>query len=220
MKYSKIVCCFFVISGIAAFFSSPIAARPVSYHGAWTMMFRNNAERNAVHVHYSPNVWNSVGYYTEYRPKKKYQLHAFQWNALLERWNQPTSQANLYLKSGLGAARNENRDLDSKQIMGAGFLGLAVDWEDRRFYTSYGNRYNKAGELSEFFEQHIRFGIAPYIGDYGDWHTWLILGLSHFSDEPKEIRKEFLVRLFKKVHLLELGLDNDGKYILNWILRF
>ena len=68
--------------------------------------------------------------------------------------------------------------------------------------------------------QSARVGIAPYIGDYGDLHTWLMLQVDHVPESDEQITVTPLVRLFKDVHLLEAGMSNQGDVLFNYILRF
>lgn len=72
----------------------PTLARPVSYPGGKTVMFTNNGDRNAVHLHYSPTANYSVGYKGEYWRDGDYSINAVQLNNLLKRWNKKDSQAN------------------------------------------------------------------------------------------------------------------------------
>lgn len=194
-------------------------ARPVSYPGAWTTMLMNNGDRYSVHQHYSPTARYSIGYRGEYWRGEDWQLHAVQLNNLLKRWNNPDSQANLYLKSGVGAAYSDDGDFDSKW-QPAAYTGLAADWEDRRYFVSYENRYTEAGDIADFYQQAARVGWAPYVGDYGDLHTWLMLEVEHTPEASDHFTVTPLVRLFKGAHLVETGVSDNGDVLFNWIIRF
>ncbi len=194
-------------------------ARPVSYPGGVTAMTVNNGDLNSAHIHYSPNANYSVGYKFEYWRDREFTFNGVQVNNLLKRWNMPASQANLYLKSGLGIAYSDKDGFDH-ETSAAGFTGLAADWENRRFFTSYENRYTEAGEIDDFYQQSARIGVAPYIGDYGDLHTWLMLQVDHAPENDHSITVTPLVRLFKGVHLLEGGVSNQGEILFNYVIRY
>lgn len=98
-------------------------------------------------------------------------MHSLQVNNLVKRWNNPDSQANFYLKSGVGYAVTDGQTEQSP----AAFTGIATDWEDRRYFVSYENRFVHAGDVATKFSQNARVGITPYIGDFGDLHTWLMI---------------------------------------------
>lgn len=158
--------------GIVLLSSLNIQARPVSYPGGWTLMLMNDGDRNSAHIHYSPTAKTSFGYKFEYWRDKDFTLNAVQMNHLFKRWNQPYSQSNLYLKSGLGLAYSDADGFDG-ETSPAGFAGLAFDWENRRYFISYQNRYTEAGKIDDFYQQSFRVGWAPYKGNcvFSRWRT-------------------------------------------------
>lgn len=200
----------YALLGIGLIIPNITHARPVSYPGGITVMQMNNGDMNSVHLHYSPTAKYSVGYKFEYWRDDEVALNVIQVNNLLKRWNKKDSQANLYLKSAAGIAEGGV----------AGFTGIATDWEDRRYFISYENRYAEGDTINGFFQQEARVGIAPYIGDYGDLHTWLMLKLEHHPEGKKNVTATPLVRFFKDVHLVEAGISNEGDILFNYILRF
>ncbi|MBI1273568.1 MAG: hypothetical protein GC131_05750 [Alphaproteobacteria bacterium] len=219
MRRIQNLCCAALLAGAALAIASPAAARPVSYPGGWTVMQMNDADTNSLHIHYSPTARYSVGYKGEYWRAEEWQFHGVQVNILGKRWNMPQSQANFYIKSALGAAHS-NYGAFSGQTEAAGFTGIALDWENRRFLTSYENRAMYAGKIDKFFMQKARIGIAPYIGDYGDLHTWLMLQVDYNPWRKHEVTVTPLVRLFKGNYLAEAGADNNGNVLFNLIARF
>lgn len=196
--------------------ADPGWGRPVSYTGGWTSMLRNNGDRNFFHVHYSPTARYSLGYKFEYWRQREYAINALQMNNLLRRWNAPDSQANLYLKSGIGSAYS-NRGHFNDKFAPAIFTGLSADWEDRRFFFSYKNRYTEAGAVADFYAQSVRAGLAPYIGGYGDLHTWVMLELDHEPESEEQISVTPLLRFFKGINMAEIGFSNHGDVLFNWI---
>lgn len=201
-------------------FIPPAHARPVSYPGGWTTMLMNDGDKNTAHLHYSPTAKTSLGYKFEYWRDKEFTLNAVQMNNLLNRWNGNDSQANLYLKSGLGVAHTHHDENSDTQISAAAFTGIAADWENRRFFTSYENRYTEAGGIDDFYTQSARIGVAPYVGDYGDLHTWLMVQVDHSPESKDNITVTPLVRFFKDVHLLEAGMNNHGEILFNYVFRY
>ena len=194
-------------------------ARPVSYPGGVTLMQRNDANTNALHMHYSPTARYSVGYLGEYFRESDMQFHGMQANMLLKRWNQKYSQANIYLKSGIGAAFGDTPN-QSNESEAAAFTGIAADWENQDYFISYENRAFHAGDIENFFMQKTRIGITPYIGDYGDLHTWLMLQAEHMPEADDKIRVTPLVRLFKGPYMVEVGYSDDKSWLGNLIMRY
>lgn len=195
-------------------FSYTANARPVSYPGGWTLMTMNDVDSNSSHIHYSPSPKYSVGWRHEYLRDSKTNADFVQMNNLLGRWNEKASQANIYLKSGVGIA------YDSDNSEAAAFTGVAADWEDRRYFVSYENRFFYAGDIEKFAKHTARVGITPYIGDYGDLHTWLMLQADYDVGQDDDFSLTPLVRFFYGADLLEAGYNLDGGMMLNYVHRF
>jgi len=208
----------FALIGVGVIIPQIVLARPVSYPTGWTAMLMNDSEKNSAHIHYSPTAKFSVGYRYEHLRNKDTDLHAIQLNNLLKRWNKQESQANFYLKTGLGFSRSDAQGVEDKTAL-AGFMGIATDWEDRRYFVSYENRYTAAGNIDNFFQQSARVGWAPYEGGYGDLHTWLMLQVEHTPKAKDNFTVTPLVRFFKDVHLLEAGVNDRGDVLFNYIFR-
>ena len=204
---------------IAMIFSSFIEARPVSYPGGITLMQMNDTNKNSFHLHYSPTAEVSFGYKFEYWREKEFNINALQMNNLLKRWNKKNSQANIYFKSAVGNAYSDKGRFD-EEIDFSGFVGLSTDWEDRNYFVQYENRYTKAGKFHNFFKQSMRLGWAPYTGDYGDLHTWLMFRLEHMTNSTQAFNLTPHIRFFKDVHLLEIGANLKGKINLNYVFRY
>ena len=206
---------------LACVLPATLFARPVSYPGGWTVMTKNDADSNSLHLHYSPTSKYSVGYRSEYWDGGDYDywLHSLAVNHLLKRWNMPAAQGNVYLKSGLGFAYSDDGEFDD-EYEPLGYSGLAADWEDRRYFVSHEFRLIYADEIDESFHQTGRLGIAPYIGDYGDIHTWLMVEFSHHPGGTDSFSVTPLIRFFKDVYLLEVGVSDRGDAMVNAIIRF
>ena len=192
------------------------SARPISYGGGWTLMQKNNHNKNSIHLHYSPSYKYSVGYKSEYLREDNISLNSLQLNNLIKRWNLPAAQGNLYLKSNIGnAKKSKNNEIYSA-------LGLAADFETRRYFISYQNNYYKSdGDVINIFQQNVQFGIAPYVANYNNIHSWIMIRIDHEPDSKyNKIIKTGLIRLFKGVNLLELGITSNKKLLFNLIKRF
>ena len=144
------------------------------------------------------------------------QFTGLQYNRLLKRWNGPSSQANTYFKLGVGQA--DPFGSESPEL--SGFAAFAADWETRRWFTSYeAKATDYAGNKS--VRHSGRVGVAPYIGDYGDLHTWLMLQVDNHPESNEPVTTTPLVRFFKGVQMVELGYTLETEELLaNWIVRF
>ncbi len=203
-----------VIASLAG--ASVANARPVSYPGGATVMQQNNGDFSSIHAHYSPTFQDSIGLYSERNWAEDWHFTGVQYNRLLKRWNEKNSQANLYFKGGIGQADafgDGGVDL-------AGFLGVAADWETRRWFTSYQALAYDLG-FDQTLRQAARIGVAPYIGDYGDLHTWLMLQVENQPESETPTTLTPLVRFFYDVQLVEIGYTPETeRFMANWIVRF
>ncbi|MEM7459789.1 MAG: hypothetical protein AAF331_10030 [Pseudomonadota bacterium] len=192
-------------------------ARPVSYPSGWTVMQMNNGDMSSLHVHYSPTFKDSIGLYSERNWEADWHFTGIQYNRLVKRWNRPGSQANLYFKAAAGQADPFG---DGADVEAAGFIGVGADWETRRWFASYEGRAYDLG-FTQDARQSARIGVAPYIGDYGDLHTWLMLQVENQPEAETPTTVTPLVRFFYDVQLLEIGYTPESEELmLNWIVRF
>ncbi len=201
---------------IILLFANISYARPISYSGGYTLMQSNNILSNSIHAHYSPTYKYSIGYRAEHFRRQNITFNGLQLNNLIKRWNLPSAQGNIYIKSGVGDMR------DSTDNGLAGFTGIAADFETRKYLISYSNRYYKSDKnvLSQF-QQSARIAFAPYVANYDSWHQWLILEVTHLpTSKNNKIVTTPAVRIFKGLHLTEFGLSSNKRAIFNYIIRF
>lgn len=191
-------------------------SRPISYSGGTTVMQNNGPIKNSLYIHYSPTYKYSVGYKVEHFRSGDILMNGIQINNLLKRRNAKESQGNIYLKSSLGNAKHSSKN----EVYG--FIGLASDFETRRHFVSYENRYYKSsGSIISQFEQNARIGVAPYIANYDNIHTWAMLQVTHiptFGSDKIIITP--LIRLFKGTNLVEFGFSSNDQILFNIISRF
>lgn len=209
---AALVCAGAVIAGLF----HPAHARPVSYPDGWTIMQRNNGDFSAVHAHWSPTASDSIGLYSERNWGEDFHFTGLQYNRLLKRWNGRKSQANTYLKLGAGQAD----PFGSEGAEFSTFAEFSADWETRRWFTSYSGRAIDWGP-DQSTRHAARIGVAPYIGEYGDLHSWLMLQVENHPESDEPLRTTPLVRFFYDVQLIEIGYTVETEEILlNWIVRF
>jgi hypothetical protein len=206
---SKWIVVFLVLAIPASF---PAWARPVSYPGGWTFITENDGSNNTAVTHYTVDRHTAVGYRLDYDRDTQKTFHGFQMNNLLKRWNNPDSQANIYLKSAVGF-----RDGEAE-----GFTGTQMDWEDRRFMLMYENMGMVSGEEEQReFHQKFGLGIAPYVAEFGSLHTWFMFHAVHEPESDKNWQFESMLRFFKGTVLIEAGYNfTMDQPMANAMIRF
>jgi hypothetical protein len=192
-------------------------ARPISYTGGITLMQRNNWERSKLHLHYSPSPKDSLGLVFQNYNDGGRKDFGLQWNHLLWRKNTKGSQANLYSKIIGGIARDS--ELKEPFVN----FKLSADWETRKHFLAANTGYEHAGEFDDG-SVHFggRIGVAPYVADSGALHTWLMLQVEHHPEQKDEDNRFLitpLIRVFKSNYLGELGVNQNGDVMFNFVIR-
>ena len=138
-------------------------SRPISWSGGSTIMYKTNSMYSSYYYHYSPVYKYSLG--LEYINDRHFndQYINLKTTYLLGRKNTKSSQANLYLTGGVSTKSKNNH-----------FYGVHGDWETRRLFTSF-SVINKDTDVKDYTENELIFGVAPYLGEYNDLHTWVMV---------------------------------------------
>ncbi|HEY1096680.1 MAG TPA: hypothetical protein VGF14_05520 [Alphaproteobacteria bacterium] len=215
MKHSLSLCiALILLAGTAQ-------ARPLSYPGGTMLMFDNDVMQNNVFAGYTVDPKNAFGYRLMYDRETASTFHGAQWNHLLNRWNNPDSQANLYLQSAVGVIDRQSEAPGQEYQPGA-MTGILADWEDRRFFVSYENKVRIAeDEQWRNFTQSGRLGIAPYVAEAGSLHTWLMVQFDHRPQLDDTFTTTPLVRLFYDSYLVEAGYNIDEQTpLVNLMIHF
>lgn len=197
----------------AVFMMQSAEARPLSYPEGFMVMIENNGSENAVDFNYTITPRTSFSYHTAYQRMDSTWHNELAVNNLLWRGNFPDSQANIYSRLAAGVSTGET---DAEAL---GAASLMADWEDRRYYTAYAAEYTQVGD-SGAFKQKGRLGIAPYIGEVGDLHTWLMIEATHRPESKDRLEITPLVRLFHGTNLFEIGYSDANKILVNYTKQF
>ena len=191
---------------IALVFSSYVESRPISWSGGSTMMYKSNSMMSSYYYHYSPSYKYSVG--AEYINDRHYndQYISIRSTYLLDRKNTKSSQRNLYLTASISSKSND--DL---------YYGIHGDWETRRYFTSF-SILDKRASQKDYTENEFQIGIAPYLGEYNQLHTWIMLKSKEDTRNDKWKTYPF-IKLFKGDFLLEVG-SKESHWDLHFMKRF
>lgn len=200
---------------LAAFHSAEVFAHPVSYQGATSVMSYNKDQENELLVTYSFKSYFAAA--LEYYKVEKVTYTVPRLDFLLKRWNNEDSQGNIYLSGGYGTERSFDEQV------GVGFASAEADWESRKYYTSlqYNRFFRKDtanADRTDFEDTKLRAGVAPYLADFNEINTWLILEAEKMNDKSVQLTQ--YVRLFYKNVLIEVGAGFDGGWAFNYMVHF
>jgi hypothetical protein len=191
--------------------STSLEAHPVIWKGGTVASMMSFDTMSDITVHRSVTSRSSLGFHGLFMDSANRLM--LQSNALIKRWNSLGMQANVYGFTGVGMT------LQSSKTFGLGHLGLAADWETRRFHLF--SKYD--GYIGESL-LHVfrgRAGMAPYIGGYNDIHTWVMIQLtSMHQNKATSTHLLPLIRFFKHNFLVELGTNFSNRYIITAMMHF
>lgn len=206
--YPLLVCILFC-------FAPGISAKPVSYVGGTAVRQENDETGYALSVEYTFHPRFALASYSKYEiGGDEFWTTGLQLNTLLKRWNLPDGQGNIFALSGAGLAQQGDRNEP------AAWLSLMGDYESRRWYFSYEARVQSARNIENSFSQHATAGFAPYLANYEQLNTWLLLRFNHHPAEPDHFVVTPFIRFFYKTIWLEAGYSSNNEVMVNWTVQF
>tara|TARA_B100000161_G_C33538135_1_gene409362 strand:- start:1040 stop:1639 length:600 start_codon:yes stop_codon:yes gene_type:complete len=196
-----------LIAIILSILSFELHARPISYSGGSTIMAFSDNMKNSLYYHYSPSYKYSIGIEDIKDKYFKDDYSYLRFTYLLNRKNTQISQRNLYFQSGVSSKGYDEF-----------FYGMHGDWETRRLFVGFGIKETEKN-MQDFSEQFYQVGVAPYLGDYGDLHTWIMLKTKENSLDNKRSTYPVL-KFFKGNSLVEFGYNNKTEWDIHLMYRF
>ena len=187
--------------------SVKIDARPISYQGGSTLISISDNMKDSLYYHYSPSHKYSLGLESVDDKFFNERYTYMRLTYLLNRKNTKHSQRNLYFQSGISIKNNEDS-----------FYGMHGDWETRRLFAGFGYK-EIAYNINNYVERYYQVGFAPYLGEYGDLHTWLMMKrrknslTGGWNNYP-------IIKFFKGNFLVEFGYDSKTDWDFQMIYRF
>ena len=192
---------------ILLIFTSTGYARPISYPGGITVMGFSDNMKDSVYAHYSPSHLYSFGIESKKDKYTQSDYSYLRFTYLLDRKNTEKSQRNFYFQSGINPDGIDNY-----------FLGIHGDWETRRLYTGFSYK-NVRLKTQTYQDKFFQLGIAPYLGEYGDLHTWLMVKAKKNSiDNDWSVYP--MLKLFRGDFLVEIGYNKKTNVDAHLMYRF
>ena len=202
----------------AVFFSgvaSSMQAKPLSYVGGTMVMQENDETGYTLSIDYTFNPNFALGFYSKYEINQdQFWMAGPELNTLIKRWNLPDGQGNIFNMTGAGMARQGSNN----QL--AAWAALLADYETRRWFFSYEPRVTYARNIDKAFWQRAYAGVAPYLANYDELNTWLLIRVDHHPAKNDHFVVTPVLRLFYKTIWLELGYSSDNHVMVNWTKQF
>lgn len=196
-------------------YSSGLFAHTVSFKGAHALNFANSEDMSMWTYNYSMTPKNSIGanYYRFELPGKTERFYFLEANFLLKRWNELSSQGNLYLSLGQGLSESNSQYHSD--------VAIEADWETRKYYTAFKTQgiLNHKDSSKNIYYTKYRVGFAPYLAEFDQINTWIILETKYVNKMKEEFSVTPFVRLFYQNFLMEIGISNKGSSEFNFMVH-
>lgn len=191
-------------------------AKPISFQNGWTAMAEYGAgTMSEAQAYYAPRFNYSLG---AGHLRLDAEDEAFsrdisyvRSNLLLQRWNLPRAQANVFAFGGLGRATGSDF-AGSETVWQA---GAQADYETLRFYGSVKTEAHQAASFAHRIDT-LQLGFAPYAHRYDGVATWVVAQGRQFTGGLYEgVEGALLLRFFAARRWgsvwFEAGPTTDGK---------
>lgn len=214
-KKAKSLAVLALVAVVAGLSANPAEAKPISYVDGFMVMQENDETGNTLSLDYTIDPTLAVGLYAKKESgDMDYTTVGPQVNYLIKRWNLPGAQGNIFSMTGAGVSRFKGDDEFSA------WTGILADYETRRIFTSYEIRGMYAGDIEKSVWQRARVGFAPYLANYDDLNTWLMVQVDHHPAKDDKVVVTPLARFFYKTTLIEAGYSSNNRVMFNWVLQY
>lgn len=190
----------------------PAYAKPIAYADGWTLMGEVGAgTMNEAQLFYAPTFRYSLGGgWIEFKQEDdrfERRVAYARANTLIQRWNLPQAQGNVFAWGSVGRATGSDFD-GAVTSFNAGFQ---ADYETRRVYASARSDAHYNREFAHRVDT-VQLGWAPYAHDYDTLATWVVVQARHYTGDVYDgIEPALLLRLFKGPLWFEIGGTPDGE---------
>jgi len=148
-------------------------------------------------------------------------LEEVTYTRLLQRWNMPHAQANLWLMAGVGALQGENERIGRDDTFNKTMItpGIQFDYETTRVYFQATHRLYRATDINHDYSS-VRAGFSFYEANYDKTQPWLIVEARNMNGLSDKIEVTPMLRLINKSFFVEAGINNFGQPRFNFMYIF
>jgi hypothetical protein len=204
-----------LIGGLFWSVAAPMQGKPLSYVGGTMVMQENDETGYTLSIDYTFDPHFALSIYSKYEINgNDFWMAGPQLNTLIKRWNLPDGQGNIFSMTGAGMARQGSNNQP------AAWAALLADYETRRWFLSYEPRLTYAGDIEKSFWQRVHAGFAPYLANYDELNTWLLIRVDHHPAKNDHFVVTPVLRFFYKTIWLELGYSSNNHVMVNWTKQF
>lgn len=178
-------------------------------------MAEYSATRREVDLFYSPRATYSFGISSLNILRDELDDRRFsiaQGNYLLNRWNLPSAQANLYVAVGMGAAERGDRQSVAARA------SLIGDYETRRLYSSLLIDRLEGSSSADLSLLRARFGALPFPAPLDRPNLWILAQFDYSAQNDETLSVSPILRLFYRNVAVELGVGVEEGSLMSSLM--
>ena len=214
-----------VLPLLAMLLCEPATAGPMGFSESYMAMGDFNPNWREAFINYAVTPRDAFGVSATYMraddKSKTRTLEEFTYTRLLQRWNLPHAQANLWFQGGVGTLQGENKRMGDNDRFDKVMVtpGVQFDYETTRIYFQAAHRLYRASDINHDFTS-VRAGFSFYESDYDKTQPWLILEARNMNGLLEKIEVTPMLRLVNKSFFVEAGVNNSREPRFNFMYVF
>lgn len=126
---------------------------------------------------------------------------------LVQRWNLPDAQANIWFIGALGSVKGKEFSSASTLVAPA----VQIDYETTRLYASLSGRLFRGKDINHDTAV-LRTGFSFYETDYDEVQPWFIVEVRRSRSLTDKDEITPMLRLIHKRYFLELGVNDSSQF--------
>lgn len=203
----------------AALLVGPSLAGPMGFKDSWMAMGDGGPNWRELSSNYALTPRDAVGASTLLMRsddgRLRRELAEATYTRLLQRWNLPDAQANIWFVGGLGSLRSN----DAAGLRTVATPGVQVDYETTRVYASATARLYRASNLNHDYRA-VRLGASLYETDYDEMQPWLVVEARRMRGLSDRTEITPMLRVIHNRYFVELGANQARQWRANFMYIF
>lgn len=194
-------------------------AAPMGFKGSQMAMADLGTNWREVFVNHAFTARDALGpsllYMRSDDERRSRDLAELAYTRLIQRWNLPHAQANVWFIGGLGGIRGN----DFAGTRTAWTPGLQVDYETTRVYAMATARMYRAEGINHDYAA-ARLGYSFHEADYDEVQPWFVVEVRRMRGLSDETEITPMLRLIHRRYFAEAGVNNAGQFRANLMFTF
>jgi hypothetical protein len=211
--------------GWAILIAQPATAGPMGFNESYMVMgdFNNNWRESFINYAITPRdaFGVSATYMRADDKTKSRTLEEITYTRLMQRWNMPHAQANLWFMGGIGALQGQDEQIGNDRSFNKVMFtpGVQFDYETTRIYFAATHRFYRASDINHDYSS-MRAGFSFYETEYDKTQPWFILEARYMNGLSDMVEITPMLRFINKNFFIEAGVNNSREPRFNFMYIF